>query len=266
MTYMQNRTADLTGVSWGRLTVVGPAGLDKYSNRKWECRCSCGKTITLITSRINRRDTESCGCLAKEKTIERSQARGAHNAVDLTGQVFGRLTVVEKQGVDRHGHNAWTCQCACGNAVPVITSNLRRGVSSSCGCLRNQKSGERSKARGTKAREQLPMKKDKKTVRVSDTARLLHPAIAITSLPRVLPPVITLGPRDCESLTSLSLAERRGRLAWDRFDICVDSAGYFVKRVGEPLPEGAKVKERHMKRNNGSWDIQYANFGKAGAR
>lgn len=55
--------------------------------------------------------------------------------IDITGQVFGRLTVVEiDQGRNSPGRFFWKCQCICGNIKTVNASNLR-GTTRSCGCL-----------------------------------------------------------------------------------------------------------------------------------
>lgn len=54
---------------------------------------------------------------------------------DLTGQRFGRLTVVERApNIGRY--TAWVCSCECGNVVTIRTDNLRHGHTQSCGCLR----------------------------------------------------------------------------------------------------------------------------------
>jgi hypothetical protein len=55
---------------------------------------------------------------------------------DITGQQFGRLTVVARAMSDRRGQAQWRCRCACGNETTVNGSNLRRGNSQSCGCLK----------------------------------------------------------------------------------------------------------------------------------
>lgn len=54
-------------------------------------------------------------------------------AIDLTGQVFGRLKVVGVYGVIRRGL-WWVCECECGNYKNVSSSRLRNGVTKSCGC------------------------------------------------------------------------------------------------------------------------------------
>lgn len=57
--------------------------------------------------------------------------------IDLTGQRFGRLVVIEKSKTKRKCTNAyWKCRCDCGSVVEVLGTLLRKGESSSCGCLR----------------------------------------------------------------------------------------------------------------------------------
>ena len=55
---------------------------------------------------------------------------------DLTGRVFGRLTVLEYVGIGKHGHRLWKCECSCPehNIVIRTSSNLREDRTCSCGC------------------------------------------------------------------------------------------------------------------------------------
>lgn len=55
--------------------------------------------------------------------------------VDLTGQRFGRLVVIEDAGLDKYGSYVWRCRCDCGNEIVVKRSNLQFGHTRSCGCL-----------------------------------------------------------------------------------------------------------------------------------
>lgn len=55
--------------------------------------------------------------------------------IDLTGQRFGRLTVV-KRGENKGRITAWECVCECGNTVCVAGTSLTRGQTKSCGCYR----------------------------------------------------------------------------------------------------------------------------------
>jgi hypothetical protein len=54
--------------------------------------------------------------------------------IDLTGKVFGRLTVLGYAGKKKK-HGRWFCQCECGTVTDVIGSCLRGGNTGSCGCL-----------------------------------------------------------------------------------------------------------------------------------
>lgn len=54
--------------------------------------------------------------------------------IDLTGQKFGRLTVIELEGRGDHC-TWWKCLCECGKQLRVRSHLLRAG-SKSCGCLR----------------------------------------------------------------------------------------------------------------------------------
>ncbi len=59
---------------------------------------------------------------------------------DITGQVFGRLTVVrasDERNCDRD--RLWLCLCQCGNETLVIARLLRTGSTQSCGCWRRER-------------------------------------------------------------------------------------------------------------------------------
>lgn len=58
--------------------------------------------------------------------------------IDLTGQRFGRLVVVEEIGVDKYKNISWLCECDCGNFKEISSPDLRSGKTQSCGCLRNE--------------------------------------------------------------------------------------------------------------------------------
>lgn len=58
------------------------------------------------------------------------------NVIDMTGQRFGRWTVLGRAGNDQYGNARWVCQCDCGNITVVTGRLLRRGESKSCGCAR----------------------------------------------------------------------------------------------------------------------------------
>lgn len=53
---------------------------------------------------------------------------------DLTGQVFGKLTVIERAENDKWAAAQWLCECECGNKIVVKGGHLRSGGTKSCRC------------------------------------------------------------------------------------------------------------------------------------
>ena len=65
--------------------------------------------------------------------------------IDMSGRLCGRLFVLRSNGfVDRHV--AWLCVCECGTLVTIKGTDLRRNVSSSCGCYRRESTGRTGRA------------------------------------------------------------------------------------------------------------------------
>lgn len=61
------------------------------------------------------------------------------NRRDLCGQRFGKLTVIRRvEGTqsNRARADSWLCRCDCGNESVVLGSNLVRGHTKSCGCIK----------------------------------------------------------------------------------------------------------------------------------
>lgn len=58
-------------------------------------------------------------------------------AKDITGEVFGRLTVIGRTRNIKKD-TAWLCMCSCGNYKKVRTTALRTGDNVSCGCKRKE--------------------------------------------------------------------------------------------------------------------------------
>ncbi len=69
--------------------------------------------------------------------------------IDLTGQRFGRLTVVQRAGTSKQGRALWLCRCTCGKETVVLSSSLRRGATQSCGCIHSEMLHNRITAQNT---------------------------------------------------------------------------------------------------------------------
>lgn len=63
--------------------------------------------------------------------------------IDLTGQRFGRLTVIKRveDYIQPNGHHAtmWLCKCECGNHTTVQAGHLKSGYTTSCGCFQKER-------------------------------------------------------------------------------------------------------------------------------
>lgn len=122
---------DLSGQRFGRLTVLyldeERTNNNKRKTSYWFCQCDCGNTKTICGTSLTRGLTQSCGCLQREKT-----------SIDITGQRFGKLVALYKieSRYDKKGiaKTYWHCKCDCGNECDVLTANLRKGDTQSCGC------------------------------------------------------------------------------------------------------------------------------------
>ena len=132
------RKKDLTGEVFGLLTVLkeGRTHTTKSGQKVpyWHCACSCGNIVEVRGSCLKSGSTKSCGCY-------RSQNLSNAKTIDLTGQLFGELTAVERTKGSQNRHSMWLCRCKCGNFKEVNSDSLRSGHTKSCGCL-GKSSGE----------------------------------------------------------------------------------------------------------------------------
>ena len=60
--------------------------------------------------------------------------------LDLKGQKFGRLTVIEISPDRYNGLVKWKCACECGSTKIALAKTLRNGGTKSCGCLHLEES------------------------------------------------------------------------------------------------------------------------------
>lgn len=74
-----------------------------------------------------------------------SGRRGWGNYDDLSGQRFGRWTVIKRVEDNDWGQMQFQCKCDCGWESSVQARVLKSGRSKSCGCLKNEMVSERMK-------------------------------------------------------------------------------------------------------------------------
>lgn len=142
---------DLIGTRVGRLkvisraedrTTVRPSGHNR-TRRYWNCKCDCGNEVEVRQDALLGETSKSCGCLTKEaayEQIKKAQAVGYKKPIEnLSGQVFGRLTVVSQaeSSTTPKGRKLtrWNCECKCGNTINVLHDALKAGKAMTCGCV-----------------------------------------------------------------------------------------------------------------------------------
>lgn len=123
-----HRRKDLTGITFGHLTVKKMIYSEDYT--KCLCDCDCGnKDVIAYANRLHNKSIHSCGCARKE--IAR-----IHLGKEISGTKFGRLTVLKTY---------WDvtplkveCVCDCGNVGIYNKRDVQSGHTKSCGCLQSE--------------------------------------------------------------------------------------------------------------------------------
>jgi hypothetical protein len=130
---------DLTGLKFGMLTVLGYSHKREKSGHYWDCKCDCGNEKKILGSYLVRERgfNKSCGCAKQEYNDNRPDTY-----IDLTGQKFGRLTVIgfssKEEYTTESGYKYyryyWNCKCDCGSEIIALGPSLKNGHTKSCGC------------------------------------------------------------------------------------------------------------------------------------
>lgn len=126
---MPRESESIIGKKFNRLTALERVH-DNSKYVKYLFKCDCGNKKIIKKHSVVNGLTKSCGCLSNEKVKKRCFK-------DLTGQVFGRLTVISPHHTTRLG-TYWNCKCICGNECVVLTTKLSNGHTTSCGCRKEE--------------------------------------------------------------------------------------------------------------------------------
>ena len=130
---MASKSKITIGDRFNSLTVVESAP-SRQGKRAWICLCDCGNTSSVLSTGLSMGTTKSCGCIVGRKRI-------------AAGDRFGRLVVVEGLG-SNGAKNVYRCLCDCGNTSDHTSGNLNKGISQSCGCLRNERVSQAKRVHG----------------------------------------------------------------------------------------------------------------------
>lgn len=117
-----NTVKDEIGKRYGKLTISKYLGTQNH-HAVWECQCDCGKVISAKGDLLRNGTITSCGCI---------------KIINELNNKYGKLTVIEFAGTNEYNVAKWKCKCDCGNIVIVTGTNLRKGQTLSCGCLKSK--------------------------------------------------------------------------------------------------------------------------------
>lgn len=134
-----NIVKDLTGMKFGRLTVVKRVEDVVWKNGgiapQWECHCECGNVVIKKSQGLIRGKSKSCGCLRREI--------GNKPFLFEEGQVVktkhSEFLILQKHRTERScGNNMdkkYLCQCvSCKEEQDILESTLKVGFGSCRGC------------------------------------------------------------------------------------------------------------------------------------
>lgn len=105
--------------------------LSDIEKRKIKRLHSEGYSILAISNELDRSDWTI------RKYIKDTKLTKEPKTVDLTGERYGKLVVLELDHVER-STRYWKCSCQCGGTAVVREGNLRHGITKSCGCLKKE--------------------------------------------------------------------------------------------------------------------------------
>ena len=120
MSVLKNRES-LIGRRYEKLVVIEQKESTKRGQRQWLCKCDCGGTCVATTGNLNSGHTTNCGC---------------KKSPDLTGKVFGKLTVLgrsdKRNSRGKRTTPMWECRCECGAIIYKATDTLKNSDISMC--------------------------------------------------------------------------------------------------------------------------------------
>lgn len=67
---------DFRGMRFGKLTAIEPTQKRHHGKVVWLCKCDCGKSCMVMSTRLASGHTKSCGCYVHESTIARNTTHG----------------------------------------------------------------------------------------------------------------------------------------------------------------------------------------------
>lgn len=121
---MANKRLELSGQTINQITVISPAGSSPKGAVLWLCRCNrCGKEFVIDGARLRGKNPrKDCGCSWRDRSA------------DLSGQAFGGMDVLRRNGTGNNGDALYLCRCRLCGQEKTLPACTIRSKPKSCGC------------------------------------------------------------------------------------------------------------------------------------
>ena len=153
---------NIAGKKFNRLTILAPAGYDKFGQRLVHVRCDCGQEKIVRLYNVTSGTTKSCGCINMDKwTLNYCPHRKPEisppgkviwTGRDIAKKKYGELTILKetepKLLINGNYRRRVLCRCSCGKLCEKDIRAVIYGTTKSCGHLRPIKLSEASKKHG----------------------------------------------------------------------------------------------------------------------
>jgi hypothetical protein len=96
------RASDMSGKTFGRLTVLDRLENDRHGSAVWNCRCTCGTVKACLGYRLRSGKVLSCGCYQREVA---SQAIHGHTRVGLTTSEYNSWAMMKNRCYNKKAPN-----------------------------------------------------------------------------------------------------------------------------------------------------------------
>lgn len=127
---MSAQLDDLTGQTFGHLTVVRLAPKRASPSIRWIANCECGGSIDVQAGHLRSGAATTCSSSSCRFRRQRADERNGRKI----GERFGSLVVESFAPSAKPGQIFASCRCDCGNTVSVRLRSLRAGQTKTCGC------------------------------------------------------------------------------------------------------------------------------------
>lgn len=93
------------GDRFGRLTVVSVDHTDRATHRTWFlCKCDCGNLKTIVSYSLTQGNTQSCGCLQKEKASKAKLTHGKTSTKEYRAYRHMKYRCLDTKDKDYHNY------------------------------------------------------------------------------------------------------------------------------------------------------------------